>query len=135
MNSKFTAGILIISILLVAGCTQNTINVTTPAPAQNTTVSPSAPSAKEFNITMQRFSFSPSTITVNNGDQVRFNVMSTDVTHGFSIQAYSINEIANPGEVKTITFTANQPGQFTYSCSVFCGSGHSQMRGTFIVNP
>ena len=91
--------------------------------------------AKEFNVTASRFSFDPSTITVNKNDQVILRIVTIVVTHGFSITAYNIIEVLPPGETKTINFTADQPGQFNFFCSVFCGSGHSSMTGTLIVNP
>lgn len=91
---------------------------------------------KEFNATATRFSFNPSTITVNKDDHVVINVHNIDtVTHGFTIAEYSIIESIDPGQTKTISFTANQTGQFRFFCSVFCGSGHPNMNGTLTVNP
>jgi len=40
---------------------------------------------KSFDITAQQWSFSPSTITVNEGDVVTMNVTSIDVSHGLSL--------------------------------------------------
>ena len=40
---------------------------------------------REFQITAERFQFSPSTIEVNQGDTVRLVVRSVDVAHGFRI--------------------------------------------------
>jgi len=88
---------------------------------------------KEFKITAKQFQFTPSTIEVNKGDKVRLIITSTDVPHGFSIPEYKINERLDPGKPVTIEFTADKQGTFTSFCSVFCGSGHSNMKGKLIV--
>lgn len=110
-----------------------TVTFTTAAPGTLPPVSTLA--VKEFNMTAKRFSFDPSTITVNKGDRVVLHVTSTDVEHGFSLATYDIVETLPAGQTKTITFTADKAGEFNFFCSVFCGSGHADMRGKLIVNP
>lgn len=88
---------------------------------------------KEFKITAKQFEFDPSIIEANKGDKVRLIVTSMDVPHGFSIPEYGINERLDPGVPKTIEFVADMGGTFTVYCSVFCGSGHSGMKGKLIV--
>lgn len=93
-----------------------------------------APSeVKEFKITAKQFQFEPSTIEVSKGDKVKLVVTSIDVPHGFSIAEYGINERLDPNKPVTIEFTANKEGTFTFFCSVFCGSGHSAMKGKLII--
>lgn len=100
-------------------------------PPPNTTNS--TVSVKEFNITAKQFSFEPNTITVNKGDTVRINARSTDVTHGLAIAQYDVDMQLAPGQTQTTTFTADTAGNFSFICSVFCGSGHGSMRGTLVV--
>ena len=88
---------------------------------------------KEFKITAKQFEFEPSTIEVNKGDKVRLIVTSTDVPHGIAIKEYGINEQLLVGKPVTIEFTADKEGSFTAYCSVFCGSGHGNMKGKLIV--
>lgn len=88
---------------------------------------------KEFTITASRFEFEPSAITVNKGDKVRLKITSIDVKHGFGLAAFNINRDLNPGKTEIIEFTADKAGEFEFSCSVFCGSGHSEMEGKLIV--
>ena len=88
---------------------------------------------KEFKMTAKQFAFTPGTIEVNKGDRVRLIVTSTDVPHGISIPEYGINKRLDPGKPATIEFTADKEGTFTAYCSVFCGAGHSGMRGKLIV--
>ena len=88
---------------------------------------------KEFKITAKQFAFEPSTIEVNRGVRVSLIVTSIDVAHGIAIPEYGINERLDPGKQVTIEFIAEKEGTFTAFCSVFCGSGHSNMKGKIIV--
>ncbi len=146
--------LILISIFLISACAkqnpkdlvgggsvvpqQQTTNQVSQQNTQTTvtttaTTSGSASNVKEFKMTAKQFSFEPSTIEVNKGDKVRLIVTSTDVPHGITIPEYGINERLDPGKPVTIEFTADKQGTFTTFCSVFCGSGHSGMKGKIIV--
>jgi len=94
---------------------------------------PSVPTTKSFTITASQWTFSPNTITVKQGDLVRLRVNSIDVAHGLMIPDYDINKVLNPGETVLIEFTADKRGAFSFRCSVQCGAGHPDMKGTLIV--
>lgn len=103
-----------------------------PGPADKKSSSATG-EVKEFTITAFKFGFNPSTITVNKGDTVRLTITSTDTTHGFAIRDYNINQRIEPGKPVKIEFTADKSGTFTYACNVYCGGGHSGMKGQLIV--
>jgi len=88
---------------------------------------------KEFTMTAKKWDFTPSIITVNEGDTVKLTIESIDVSHGFAITAFGVSEILSPGNIVEIEFVANQKGTFSFFCTVPCGSGHSTMKGTLIV--
>lgn len=90
-------------------------------------------SVRTFNVIAKQFEFIPSTIRVKKGNRVILNITSTDVEHGFAIDEYKINKTIPAGETITIDFIADKAGQFEFYCSVYCGSGNSNMRGKFIV--
>lgn len=94
---------------------------------------PAAPVVKTFSMTAKQWEFTPSTITVNKGDQVVLSITSTDVKHGFAIPAFGVNVDLNPNQTTTVRFTADQAGTHKFRCSVLCGSGHGGMTGTLIV--
>lgn len=94
---------------------------------------PVAPQTRVIEMQAQRFTFEPSTITVNQGDTVVINFTSVDVTHGLNIPEFGVNLIAPVGETVTTQFVADTAGTFTFRCSVFCGSGHGTMQGTLVV--
>ena len=88
---------------------------------------------KEFKMTAKKWEFVPDTITVNEGDTVKLEIESIDVTHGFGLSAFGINENLKSGETVEVEFVADKKGEFTFICSVFCGSGHGAMKGTLVV--
>ncbi|TEU10518.1 MAG: c-type cytochrome [Anaerolineales bacterium] len=79
----------------------------------------------------------PEYITVNRGDTVRLRIAAHDVVHGFAIGKLGIDVGSIiPGEVATVEFVANEVGQFTYYCNVWCSPYHYRMRGTLeVVDP
>ncbi len=79
----------------------------------------------------------PEYITVNKGDTVRLRITGHDVVHGFAIGKLGIDVgPIVPGEVATVEFVADEVGQFTYYCNVWCDPYHYRMRGTLeVVDP
>ena len=88
---------------------------------------------QEITMTAKKFEFSPNEIKVKQGERVRLKINASDAEHGFSLPAYNIDETLPMGEETIIEFIADQKGTFDFNCSVFCGSGHSDMTGTLIV--
>ncbi len=155
MNKLYKILAIIVLTLFIISCTpareqrepqrpqtQKTIPITeqtvkvSPATSKLTEKSPQKPeeTVKEFKIIMEKFTFTPSTITVNKGDTVKLTITSLDVTHGVVIPEFNINVQAKKGETETVEFIADKAGTFTFYCAVYCGSGHSEMKGTLIVN-
>lgn len=87
----------------------------------------------EIQITASRFVFEPKTITVQRGKPVRLLITSTDVHHGFAIEELGIDREIQPNAITVVEFTPTRIGRFSFSCSVFCGSGHDQMSGELVV--
>ena len=92
--------------------------------------------AKEFEIAAAKYEFTPKVIEVTVGDHVVLKAHSTDVEHGLAIKPLKVKLlIPKGGEVVTTEFVASQVGTFPFSCSEYCGSGHSRMKGTLVVRP
>lgn len=81
----------------------------------------------------RQFEFEPATLVVKQGEKVRLEVTSEDVTHGIGIEAYDIDRSLEPGKTEVIEFTADKAGSHHFHCSVYCGSGHGDMHGELIV--
>lgn len=133
--------IVLFAPLILAGCAGSTGSASDDSFAGSTVNSSTASSGgsdyaiNEFNITAKRFEFIPNQIVVNKGDHVRLRLTSVDVTHGFAIPEYDISQMLSPGQEEVVDFVADTPGSFRFFCSVPCGSGHSAMQGTLVVNP
>ncbi len=116
--------LFLIALLLISSCSQENSN--NPKTILQGDI-------KEFRITAKQFAFEPETIEVNKGDKVRLIVTTVDVPHGIGIPEYGISQRLDVGKPATIEFIADKGGDFTSFCSVFCGSGHSKMKGKIIV--
>ncbi len=81
----------------------------------------------------KQWEFEPATITVSQGDRVRMEVQSVDVTHGINIPDFGVNENLKAGERVVIEFDADKKGTFPFTCSVFCGAFHGDMSGKIVV--
>ena len=90
---------------------------------------------REIYMEASQFDFDPETIVVYEGETVEITATSTDVTHGFGLDEYDIDQVLEAGEEETIRFTAEEPGTYTFRCTVFCGAGHGGMQGELIVLP
>ncbi len=87
------------------------------------------PTDRHIRVEAQTFQFTPGEIRLNPGDRVTLELISTDVVHGLSLDGYSINLKAEPGQPARITFIANQVGSFRFRCSIPCGNLHPFMIG------
>ncbi|MEM4255059.1 MAG: cupredoxin domain-containing protein [Candidatus Norongarragalinales archaeon] len=137
----------------LAGCVQNSsptpsiqntqiavVSTTATPTEQPTATSTATPTAtatlqaeKEFEMTAKKWEFQPSTITVEKGDKIKLKIKSVDVEHGFKLPDFGVDANLQPGQEVTVEFVADKAGTFTFSCSVFCGDGHRDMKGTLIV--
>jgi cytochrome c oxidase subunit 2 len=88
---------------------------------------------KTIHITAKKFDFTPGEITAKKGEPLVLEIKSEDVNHGFSLPDFGVRGDVKPGSVLRLTFTPNKTGQFTFTCDVFCGSGHEEMSGTLTV--
>ena len=77
----------------------------------------------------QNYEFDQKEIKLKKGDIVSFTLKTSQGNHAIHIEGY--NKVIKEND--TITFTADQTGEFKYACSIICGKGHSDMVGTLIV--
>ena len=86
-----------------------------------------------------RSRFVPDKIEANEGDTVVIHLtnveQSTDMIHGWGLVEHDINVIVDPGETKTVRFTADKSGVFAFYCTNFCSALHQEMQGYLAVKP
>lgn len=128
MRKYLILPLLLLGAVLVSGC----VNQYGTMPSGQDHMEPTG-EIKVFEMTAKQWEFEPSTITVNRGDTVELHIESLDVTHGFSLPDFGINEVLEPGKDVHVEFVADKTGTFTFACSVPCGSGHGRMSGQLVV--
>ncbi len=69
------------------------------------------------------------------GRNVRVELNSEDVIHGFFVPAFRIKQDAVPGMKTQAWFRATESGTFDILCSQYCGQRHSAMLSRLIVVP
>lgn len=117
-----------------------TPEVTTPEGAPEVTPPEEAPpevtvpEVKEFIVSGTEYSFSPSSISVRAGDQVKVTFQNTGrIAHNFVVEGLGVNtRTIGGGKTDTVEFTAPTSGTYTIFCSV---PGHraAGMEGTLEV--
>lgn len=127
MKLNWILPVILLGTFLVSGCINQEPNQVPDGQAAPTG------EVRVFEMTAKQWEFTPSTITVNQGDAVELHITSIDVTHGFALPDFEINERLEPGEDVHVEFVADKQGTFTFFCSVPCGSGHGGMSGQLIV--
>ena len=85
-------------------------------------------------MSVERFSFTPSEVRVRVGAPLEIRLRSDDTDHGFRIVGTDV-DVAIPKRgrgIATVTFVPPKAGKYVFECSKLCGAGHSFMRGTLI---
>lgn len=88
---------------------------------------------KEFTISGQDFSYSPTEIAVKKGDTVRITFKNTNGFHDWVIDEYNVSTPKKPAPAEeTVEFVADKTGRFEFYCSV---GEHRElgMKGALIV--
>ncbi len=74
-------------------------------------------------------------IRVPAGKPVRFILSASDVIHGFYLPDFRVKMDAIPGRTTTLWVQPDRPGRYQIYCTVYCGTGHSNMLAQLIVMP
>lgn len=97
-------------------------------------IAASVPATQEISVEAHNWYFDPEVIRVKEGTAVKIVLHGVSGTHAFALPEFSVkSKEVGVGETTTVEFVANKKGTFSFKCSVFCGEGHSSMKGSFIV--
>lgn len=88
---------------------------------------------RHIRISAARFRYSPETVPLKMGETVVLELVTEDRKHGFNAPDFGVRADVEPGKVATVTLTPQRKGQFPFHCDIFCGSGHEEMTGAFVV--
>jgi len=95
----------------------------------------SQPQRRVIRVSAERFSFTPSEIVVDAGEEIELRIKSDDTAHGFRIAGTAVSVVIpkrGRGEI-SVPFRAPEPGRYTFECTRMCGAGHNFMRGELVV--
>ena len=87
----------------------------------------------EIQVTLRKYEFSPGSLRVRKGEEVRLIMAAVDHDHGFKLDDFDINQKIPKGTTVVVEFTADKAGTFQFRCSNVCGLGHRNMKGTLVV--
>ena len=93
---------------------------------------PVADGARRIEVAATSFEFDPDEITVTAGEDVAIVLSSDDLLHDFTIDEIDVHVAADRGETAEGGLRADEPGAYTYYCTV---TGHraAGMEGTLVV--
>ena len=86
----------------------------------------------EIQMTLRKYEFSPGSLRVRKGEQVKLIMAAADHDHGFELDDFNINQKIPKGTTVVVEFTADKAGTFQFRCSSVCGIGHRGMKGTLL---
>jgi len=72
-------------------------------------------------------------IRVPAGRPVKFILSASDVIHGFYLPDFRVKMDMIPGRVTTLWVEPDRPGRYQIFCTVYCGTGHSNMLAQLVV--
>ncbi|WP_188207561.1 cytochrome c oxidase subunit II [Alkalibacillus aidingensis] len=81
----------------------------------------------ELVMVLESYGFTPNEIEIPQGATVHFKITSVDVVHGFEIAGTTVNMMATPGHVNSMTYTFEEKGSYLILCNEYCGTGHHYM--------
>ena len=84
-------------------------------------------------IVAQRFRYTPNEIVLKKGQMAVLEFTSLDFMHGFNIPDLKIRADLPPGKVTTVRVRFDEAGSYDFLCDNFCGDGHEEMAGRFVV--
>lgn len=86
-----------------------------------------------IDVTARRFRFEPDEIPLKTRERVILAIRSLDFVHGMHIPALGLRTDLVPGRITRVELQPKTAGVIEFLCDNFCGDGHEQMHGRFIV--
>ena len=91
------------------------------------------PAERIVRIRVKRFEFEPGEIALKKGEPVVLELTSEDVLMGINVPDLGVRADIVPGKVSLLRLVPQKEGRIEFHCDVFCGDGHEEMDGQFIV--
>ena len=139
MSSSSDSSSIVIEISSASSEASSSSSVAVSQPTSTTSsvaaAASSAPAqAKVVSMTVENWKFSQTQVNFAAGDTATIRLTNLTGIHGFAVNDLGINIRINPGETKDIVIPTDKPGTYTFYCSVPCGPGHKDMKGTIVIS-
>jgi cytochrome c oxidase subunit 2 len=85
-------------------------------------------------LTARRFAYEPNEIALKLGEPVVIAVRSIDFIHGMNLPDLGMRLDLVPGKITRLELRPMTAGVIDFACDNFCGDGHEEMSGRFIVS-
>lgn len=76
----------------------------------------------------RRYEFSPASITLKQGQQVKLVFVSDDVAHSLAVAGLGLEVRIKKNRSSEVFLTPSKVGNFQGECSIYCGAGHDRMK-------
>jgi cytochrome c oxidase subunit 2 len=125
------------SAILFAGCSSDTDTSQEPTAEETTTEETSGEVSEgttetptvDLVLTAKNWEFDQEVYEVPAGATVQVSIVNDEGYHTAKINGYNVE--VKPNE--TISFVAEEAGEFTIACSTMCGTGHADMKAKLVV--
>lgn len=91
------------------------------------------PPPRHVRISAAMWRYAPDTVALKKGETVVLELVSEDRKHGFNAPDFGVRADVELGKVAYVTVTPTRSGTFPFHCDIFCGDGHEEMTGVFVV--
>ena len=85
-------------------------------------------------LTARRFTYTPNEIALRAGERVVIAIQSIDFVHGMNLPDLHMRLDLVPGRITKLELHPKTPGVIDFVCDNFCGDGHEEMHGRFVVS-
>ena len=82
----------------------------------------------------KKFVFTPERIEVKAGQRLQLELTTLDFAHGFSLPDLKLRTDFVPGRTVKLALQFDKPGDYVFLCDNYCGDGHEDMFGRFLVS-
>ena len=84
-------------------------------------------------LSARRFAYTPNEIALKAGERVIIEIRSIDFVHGMNLPDLNMRLDLVPGRITKLELHPKTPGVIDFVCDNFCGDGHEDMHGRFVV--
>lgn len=81
----------------------------------------------------KKFVFTPEKIEVKAGQRLQLELSTLDFAHGFSLPDLKLRADLVPDQIVRLNLRFDKPGDYVFLCDNYCGDGHEDMFGRFLV--